>query len=455
MSGPKVVRIVTRDELVAICSGLIAQLTNVVAVCERDAARSQALSDALSTRWRSDVARLDHALQRDDFRAVQKDAPRLIAAIRQEMSSLIEEKHNAVAVARRRQSSLRQTARQLQSRLQNSQVQPSQDLVRQLHDAVAGKLQVDQMEEVVAQGLRSLPQSTEQELTPAQRQTLQNLSGDDSVRTFADWLAASQHEDPQIKQLSRYAGQLAACGATNASAALEAKIESIQLESNSQRRQLLTDSLCLEAVAQVRDEQQHATLAQHASDLKVAIHASGDAELCRSGLQRLEVAIGQRQTSVVEAEMKALQALHAEAIRQRSAQASRTALLAGLKELGYSVSEGMSTIWNQQKKLVVRHPQKKGIAVELGAVGQNNQFQARVVALQNESRDAKSDQQVETEWCDSLAQIQSKIAQAGSELRIERAVTAGQNPLKRILWESESTDSDQDLGRSRNNERRI
>jgi hypothetical protein len=454
MSGPKVIRIVTREEILAICRGMMAQVNEVLSVCERDAARSHVLNAETSARWRSEVARLEDSLKRDEFRAFQKQAPQLIETIRHEMAARIESQQSAAAATRRRTTSLMHTARQLQTQLRDSTVNIPQDLSRQLQDAAAGRLEVDQLEQVVAQTLRNLPTSSEAELTPQQRETLRKLSGEDSMSTFAEWVATAIREPPQMKQLDRCVGQLAACGATVAAATLTDRMDLLQQEANSERRNLLMESLCLEAAALVRKEQQHAAMCQAASDLRVAIQSAGDGELCREGLERLASALHDRKPAAVQAEMKALQEQHHEAARQRAVQASRLALLSGLKELGYSVHEGMATLWNQQQKLIVRHPQKKGTAVELGVVGQNNQFQARVVALQNESRETKSDHQVETEWCDSLEQIQSKIAQTGAELRIERAIAAGQNPLKVVQWETESADT-HDLERSRNNERSL
>lgn len=452
MSGPKVIRIVTREEILAICHGLMAQVNEVLSVCERAAAGNQALSAETSARWRSDVTRLEHLLKRDEFRAFQKQAPQLIETIRHEMAARIESQQSAAAATRRRTTSLMHTARQLQTQLRDATVNIPQDLSRQLQDAAAGRLEVDQLERVVAQTLRNLPTTTAAELTPQQRETLRKLSGDDSMSTFAEWVATANREHPQMKQLDRSVGQLAACGANVAAATLTDRIDMLQQEANSERRNLLMESLCLEAAALVRQEQQHAALCQAASDLRVTIQSAGDGEFCRGGLGRLETALRERNPAAIQTEMKALQEKHDEAAHQRAAQASRVALLNGLKELGYSVNEGMATIWNQQKKLVVQHPQKKGTAVELGAVGPNNQFQARVVALQSESRDAQSDRQVENDWCDGLAQIKSEVSKAGADLRIERAVPAGQHPLKVIHWNVETDDSRHDLEKLRANE---
>jgi hypothetical protein len=108
--------------------------------------------------------------------------------------------------------------------------------------------------------------------------------------------------------------------------------------------------------------------------------------------------------------------------------------------MGYTVNEGMATIWSKRRTMVVRHPQQRGIAIELGAVGQNNQFQARVVSVQDERRDSTTDLQAETEWCDSLTKIQNKIAQCGGELKIERATPAGRQPLKAVRMDSDYAD---------------
>lgn len=441
MSGPKVVRIVTRAELIEICRGQIARLEDAISYCERVALRNGVLSDAQKARWQSGLARVEHLLQQDRFAEVQKQVPQLIDAMRHELSQKLEAMHSAEAAARRRHASLRSSVRQLQAHLQAAHVDLPLELERQLQAGAAGNLSADQLQQVVANGLRLLPLAGKQELTPSQQETVRALSGDGKIRMFADWLKESQKDHPQVTQLDRYLGQLAACEAMESFHELSERIDAACQEIDERRRQILFDSLCLEAAARVRLEQRYAAIRQASADEKAVIRSSGDEGACREGMVRLEQALALRQYDAAEAELQKLQGLRVAAAKARATQAGRIALLQGLREMGYTVNEGMATIWSQRQTLVVRHPQQRGIAVELGAVGQNNQFQARVVSLQNEQRDSTTDLQAETEWCNSLAKIQNKIAECGGELKIERATPAGRNPLKTVRLDSEASNS--------------
>ena len=73
--------------------------------------------------------------------------------------------------------------------------------------------------------------------------------------------------------------------------------------------------------------------------------------------------------------------------------------------------------------------------MELGEIGQNNQFQARVVAVQGEGRDSTTDQQVETVWCNELSRIRTRVADWGGEIKINVAIPAGAQALKIVALE--------------------
>ena len=95
----------------------------------------------------------------------------------------------------------------------------------------------------------------------------------------------------------------------------------------------------------------------------------------------------------------------------------------------------MATRLAAKTQLVVRHPAKPGVAVELTGTGDGGRLQASMVALQGVSRGGETDKQVEEKWCTELQSLQASITQAGGALLVEKALAAGAIPLKIVAIE--------------------
>src|SRR5690606_23489540 len=75
MSGPKVVRIVTREEILAICEGHLRRLQRAFERWQRLAAAVGELDEATLAATRARHARLRQLLQEDRLTELQKDVP--------------------------------------------------------------------------------------------------------------------------------------------------------------------------------------------------------------------------------------------------------------------------------------------------------------------------------------------------------------------------------------------
>jgi hypothetical protein len=95
----------------------------------------------------------------------------------------------------------------------------------------------------------------------------------------------------------------------------------------------------------------------------------------------------------------------------------------------------MSTIRADRKRLVIAHPSRQGVALELEGNAESGRLQARMVAVQGAVRDRDSDREVEERWCDELKTLQDSLAGAGGAIYIERSTPAGAHPLKFVALE--------------------
>jgi hypothetical protein len=84
MSGPKVVRIVTREEIEAICRQHIASVEEAAAELRRCAKRHDALSDALAADIEGRIRGLRRLFEEDRWMELQKQAPVTVTFLKTE-----------------------------------------------------------------------------------------------------------------------------------------------------------------------------------------------------------------------------------------------------------------------------------------------------------------------------------------------------------------------------------
>src|SRR5687767_7630493 len=114
MSGPKVVRIVTREEIIAICEAHLARLDAVIAEWARMGERNDTIDEAdrLAVTERRDSLR--RLLASHNFQELQKRVPKEIDFLRADAQERLQKA--AAAAAEARQSD-RRTARAARSLL--------------------------------------------------------------------------------------------------------------------------------------------------------------------------------------------------------------------------------------------------------------------------------------------------------------------------------------------------
>src|SRR5260221_14780523 len=100
MSGPKVVRIVSREEVVAICEGLLAQLDAAHQEWLRVGRRNGQLSDGDVATVESHHGKIKALLRMNQFLDLQKAVPDEIAALRDDQEQRVARAAAVAAAAR-------------------------------------------------------------------------------------------------------------------------------------------------------------------------------------------------------------------------------------------------------------------------------------------------------------------------------------------------------------------
>ena len=432
MSGPKVVRIVTREEIIAICEGQLRLLDQAVARWEAQAEGLGQLNEQERAATRARQARLRALLTDDQFRELQKAVPIEIEHLRRDQLAREERAVRQATEQRQHQRRLRENAALLLKAL-SGRTGTAAHLAQALRQLADGA-QLANAEQLLAEGFAQLSSSNEvQTLSEQQRSLAQRLKDDAPTLDVNTWLAerAQTIRDPRLQQIDRHIAELhllqgAACAApfVQALARAEAQVQA-------QQRNLLLDSLVIELANNSRDFQLSRDSLAKLHDLanEVRTHLNAGNETLLELVSQCTAATSQAMVEELTSRCEAILAAHVQA---HAALARRAAMLQGLAELGYEVREGMSTAWAESGKVVLRKPATPGYGVELGGKAENGRLQVRAVALSSD-RDTQRDKDIETIWCNEFGRLQAILEGHRSELLIERAMGVGETPLKEVL----------------------
>lgn len=419
MSGPKVVRVVTREELVAEGTALLARLDAALHQWQRDCGDSAKPADVQVTTSRRDA--LAAMLAADKFAEFRQAAVKEIDFLQADAEQRRERAAHARAQERIRTVNGQQLARTLLRAGSNltSQVRT------ELEKASAGKFSVAEMDSVLSRARQALFPVTTQDITPEQKALAQRLGEQESEIPFETWKAKTAKPDARLQSVFTHLAELDALGFAPESGELEVQLRSVQSMDDDANRNMRLDTLVLAvrkakdgAVAKVKLLNQVELLAAELSA------ADGDSEVLNK-LRSVNLATNQEQLQAMVALGRTELAKLQEAA---SAAARRKAVLEGLQKLGYQVQEGLSTLAADSGRLIARSPVNGIYGVEL-VTGANQKVQVRSIAF-DAARDSSQDVAEERRWCGDFGKLQAALQAGGCEVVVEKALGVGATPLR-------------------------
>ena len=392
MSGPKVVRIVTREERIATCQGLLARLEAALSEWERVGRRNETVSEEDIRNMRARYAKLNEALAADRFDEIEREGTREMQFVQDD-----QERRLAHAVEKRKRARLskqrtKEVTAELQAALGRNRTQP------------AGGV------------------------TDAQRALAQKLKESEDAQSFDQWLSEHAPSDGLEQRFAELSVLLEDADVSQ----FESRLRAVQEEVSQARRELLEDSLTVDLTKAVRDARQRLGLLSRLRGLSAELRQIGSASAVRAADLLLHSS---------NADTAMLGALETDAVKtlaaERDAYAAhmrRQVVLKGLASLGYQVNEGLETAWVRAGYLVIERPSQPGYGVELGGTGEKGRIQARVVAFRaaNAAADKTRDIDAEQLWCSDFAHLGQQLAATGTELILEKALPVGAVPLKTV-----------------------
>lgn len=432
MSGPKVVRIVTREEILAICEGHLRRLTQALTHWQAQAERIGELEEGELAGTHARHERLRQLLHGDQFAQLQKQVPIEIEFLDRDLAQREERAVAKAAQKRRSQRQLRENATTLLQALQSSKGAVRQSLLDALPAIAEGRAVAD-AEAILAEGFAALGQvDTADSLSEAQRALAMALQ----IERPSIWVVEDHTtREPHLDHIDRHIAQLQMLhGATTAEPFLQ-RLASIENDPRVEQRNMLLDSLIVDIAKSTADHQarqkQLATLQSLALELETLLleQATGLPVQVAACLADSDPDL-QQVAALTEHCAAAIQ----DELRRRAAFARRQVILDGLASLGYEVREGMQTAWADAGRVVLRKTATPGYGVEVGGSAESGKLQVRAVSLSG-AHDRDRDRDIETIWCGEFTRLRSLLADRGDELSIEKALAIGEVPLKVVAMD--------------------
>ena len=431
MSGPKVVRIVTREEIIAICEGHLARLNEAIQqwtkFCRTNSVATEEEIAATLAR-QSALAKL---LAEDRFAELQKAVPAEIDFLktdRQTRSERVAER-KAKAFAHQRRTAA--VAMEILVALDRSGKSVSNDLRSSLEQVATGH---STDTSAIAQAFALLSEDKPSGVSELQRELASAHKENETRQTFNEWLASQSYteSDDAFKRLDLLLAQLSVVLGAEAVNNFQERLRSISSQGPTRNRSLLIDSLELDLTQAVSKARERNEIEQRLRMLAAELSAV-DSDEAKQFSRTINVQLQGTFESLRDLEKRALEILE-QAVSQIAARARRLAVLKGLADLGYHVSEGMETAWVRNGTVVLNRTLESGYGVEISGKIDSGRVQMRTVAFRNSNKitDATSDKTAETAFCSDVTKLQEKFAEAGNQILIERAAEIGATPLKTV-----------------------
>lgn len=192
MSGPKVVRIVTREEAIATCERDLQRLDKALARWENQASRLAQLSDAERAAAHARRASLHALLEQERWLDVQLQVKIESEFLKRDLAEREERAIRQAAESRQQHRRLQENASALLQAL-DAKPDAASAALRQTLQALADGALRDDAEALLAQGFAALASApAEERLSEAQHELAQRLKTDETPITLEQWRARQQ-----------------------------------------------------------------------------------------------------------------------------------------------------------------------------------------------------------------------------------------------------------------------
>jgi hypothetical protein len=432
VSGPKVVRVVTREELMARAEQMLVRLEHSLEQWRLESAALGQLTSEDESRFLQRHTDMRQLLRDDKFDELTKQVAHELEFIGTDLTRRREAAARAQAALVTRRLRARENAQVLLAALSDKAPPPPAEVLAGLRSLTSSS-SVEDADKALGLAQRYLTsQLSRSELTEAQRELAVRLSNGETTPSLTDWKHTQVTAD-DARRTDAIAARIASLeilGESDRAQQFFAQLEGIRVASPGSSRDIQLDSLTLELVAAAAEANARVAAVREANELIASLTASCAAESTELRASLME-GIQQRDLRLLSSVLERGRTLLDTDLQRKAANARRAVVLRGLAKLGYEVNEAMAGAWCQDGRIVISKPGLSGYGVELRGNTDLDRMQVRAVALSGE-RDTSRDTQAETQWCTDFTTLQQALARDGNAVAIERALPVGATPLKVI-----------------------
>jgi hypothetical protein len=436
MSGPKVVRVVTKQEIMANCQDRIEVVRDTIEQWRTFASKYDALHAEEEKTIEKKLHSIISLFEKEQFNDVPKQCSDQIIALRADMDRIREE---AIAKAELERSMRRRVQHSAET-LIKAFTTINRQIPQELLEIAASSLTADEkhligMNATLSRILTEYTISSveKENMTPLQIELSKALAEGEKTQTLIDWKLLYNDNIKSIEidhRLDKLLAEITTIENDDVAQPFLNRVTLIEKETSPKQRSLLTDSLILDLVTHSNNRK---ILDQEIVDMReVRSNLNGlNSQAAKDLIVLFTNAIGIEDISSYKIlKDKADELLKSEK-KAISSTSRREAILKGLAGLGYEVRENMATAWAENGRIVVKKPNEEGYGIELGAVEDAARMQVQLVSF-DQSSDRSQDLNRETIWCSEFSHLKSVLAQSGSILHIEKALPVGSKPLKQV-----------------------
>jgi hypothetical protein len=437
MSGPKVVRIVTREEILAICNGHLARLGAAIR-CYEDWCRANGLASENEMRLvRERQAAIVALLGEEKFLELQKRAPELIQWLETDRD-LRSKKAAERAVAVRHGLD---RARKIASDVLRKERNLPAILSAQVKDVESGRVgDLEKANAILAEAFAKSSHAPETGRADIGGAAAAYEDGASSQR-IEDWIARQPPINDDEQEMGVLLSELAVEESEEFVRPYREQWASLSAYTGGGfglRRQ----SLAVQARAALKEARDRRTLAE-----ELVVLSAEWSSLTNSPAPWPDVVA----TSTNLAEIaKQARASVSEEYRRKQAEARRRAVLNTLATLGYEVREGLMTALAENGSVVLRKSANPDYGVEVVSPEKGDRLAFRTVAFGDvlSPRNKTRDTDAESTWCSDLEHLKKRVFAEAGHIVIERAVPVGAEPVKVVGAENSSRQAAPEIGQS-------
>ncbi|MGH1484708.1 MAG: hypothetical protein ACRBCI_00730 [Cellvibrionaceae bacterium] len=450
MSGPKVVRIITEEEKMAICETQVALLSAAIQSLFHYLESHGKEDEKLEVKLRGKLEHYKKLATPDKYREIPRIIERELDYISSELNRLQDKALEEAKSRRRRIRHLSESIETLQMLTSGSDIDPS-ILLKHSQLCEKNDAELSEIEQKVSSGLSELSSQCMKEqadinLTAEQKEIQDRLVSAENEVSVSEWKLISAALDKGGNKSNRIDIVMAELDEMDFPESrkieYQNQLDSIYEEKSNQQRALLLDSLVINLAKESKKYKQVRKIRHDLSMIKAQVDIL-NGEKATQLSQQIDKALKSSSIDVLEKMLEAATGKVAEITTALSVEKGRGALLKALESLGYKLIEGMETAVVENGRLVVKKPAEEVYGVEVHPIAAAGKFQLRLVSgLPNSERSTKNDAAEEERWCDDLVKIRKSLAKSGIDLEIEKALDPGTAAVRHSTVMAEMLESE-------------